>query len=135
MRGADTDHVNAAASLASASADISRNTASGFLKTPLFAPCSEHSTSAIQHLSFVAAAIIGGTSFSGGLGTAGGTLAGAFIVGFLNNIMNLLGIQSYLQQIIKGGIIAIAVAYDVMSKNRKTASQLGNIEDRGKEGA
>jgi inositol transport system permease protein len=81
------------------------------------------------------ASIIGGTSFSGGVGTAMGTLVGAFIMGFLNNIMNLLGIQSYLQQIIKGGIIAIAVAYDVMSKNRKTASQLGNIEDRRKEGA
>ena len=81
------------------------------------------------------ASIIGGTSFSGGVGTAMGTLVGAFIMGFLNNIMNLLGIQSYMQQIIKGGIIAIAVAYDVMSKNRKTASQLGNIEDREKSGA
>ena len=81
------------------------------------------------------ASIIGGTSFSGGVGTAMGTLVGAFIMGFLNNIMNLLGIQSYMQQIIKGGIIAIAVAYDVMSKNRKTASQLGNIEDREKAGA
>jgi inositol transport system permease protein len=79
------------------------------------------------------ASIIGGTSFSGGIGTAMGTLVGAFIMGFLNNIMNLLGIQSYLQQIIKGGIIVIAVAYDIMSKNKKTASQLGNIEERGKE--
>ena len=76
---------------------------------------------------------IGGTSFSGGVGTAMGTLVGAFIMGFLNNIMNLLGIQSYLQQIIKGGIIVAAVAYDIMSKNKKTASQLGNIEERGKE--
>ena len=81
------------------------------------------------------ASIIGGTSFSGGVGTAMGTLVGAFIMGFLNNIMNLLGIQSYLQQIIKGGIIVIAVAYDIMSKNKKTASQLGNIEERGKEAA
>jgi inositol transport system permease protein len=76
------------------------------------------------------ASIIGGTSFSGGVGTAMGTLVGAFIMGFLNNIMNLLGIQSYVQQIIKGGIIAAAVAYDVMSKNRRTAKQLGNIEER-----
>jgi inositol transport system permease protein len=79
------------------------------------------------------ASIIGGTSFSGGVGTAMGTLVGAFIMGFLNNIMNLLGIQSYLQQIIKGGIIVIAVAYDIMSKNKKTARQLGNIEEQGKE--
>jgi inositol transport system permease protein len=65
------------------------------------------------------AAIIGGTSFSGGIGTALGTLAGAFIMGFLGNIMNLLGIQSYLQQIIKGGIIVLAVAYDISSKHGK----------------
>ncbi|KVS39904.1 ABC transporter permease [Burkholderia ubonensis] len=65
------------------------------------------------------AAIIGGTSFSGGIGTAIGTLAGAFIMGFLGNIMNLLGVQSYLQQIIKGGIIVLAVAYDISSKHGK----------------
>lgn len=65
------------------------------------------------------AAIIGGTSFSGGIGTAIGTLAGAFIMGFLGNIMNLLGIQSYLQQIIKGGIIVLAVAYDISTKHGK----------------
>jgi ribose/xylose/arabinose/galactoside ABC-type transport system permease subunit len=43
--------------------------------------------------------------------------------------------ESYVQQIIKGGIIAIAVACDVMSKNRETASQLGGIGERSKEKA
>lgn len=71
------------------------------------------------------AAIIGGTSFSGGLGTAGGTLAGAFIVGFLNNIMNLTGVDSYLQQVIKGGIIALAVGYDMWAKVNRTRKTLG----------
>lgn len=71
------------------------------------------------------AAIIGGTSFSGGLGTAGGTLAGAFIVGFLNNIMNLTGVDSYLQQVIKGGIIALAVGYDMWAKTNRTRKTLG----------
>jgi inositol transport system permease protein len=65
------------------------------------------------------AAIIGGTSFSGGIGTAVGTLAGAFIMGFLGNIMNLLGVQSYVQQIVKGGIIVLAVAYDIASKGKR----------------
>ncbi len=60
--------------------------------------------------------IIGGTSFSGGIGTAGGTLIGAFIVGFLNNIMNLTSVNSYIQQIVKGAIIAVAVIYDIRSK-------------------
>ena len=71
------------------------------------------------------AAIIGGTSFSGGLGTAGGTLAGAFIVGFLNNIMNLTGVDSYLQQVIKGAIIALAVGYDMWAKVNRTRKTLG----------
>ncbi len=75
------------------------------------------------------AAIIGGTSFSGGIGTAGGTLAGAFIVGFLDNIMNLKGVDSYIQQIIRGAIIALAVIYDIQSKKRRTKRTLGRVED------
>jgi inositol transport system permease protein len=66
------------------------------------------------------AAIVGGTSFSGGVGTAGGTLIGSFIIGCLNNIMNLTGVDSYVQQITKGAIIALAVIYDIKSKNKKT---------------
>ena len=73
------------------------------------------------------AAIIGGTSFSGGIGTAIGTLAGAFIMGFLGNIMNLVGIGSYMQQIIKGAIIALAVAYDIMSKTKRSRRISGDI--------
>jgi inositol transport system permease protein len=75
------------------------------------------------------AAIIGGTSFSGGIGTAAGTLAGAFIVGFLDNIMNLTGVDSYVQQIVRGAIIALAVIYDIWAKvRRRTRSSLGDIE-------
>ena len=66
------------------------------------------------------AAVIGGTSFSGGIGTAMGTLAGAFIVGILNNIMNLLGVNSYIQQIVKGIIIALAVIMDIRAKNNRS---------------
>ena len=77
------------------------------------------------------AAIIGGTSFSGGLGTAGGTLAGAFIVGFLKNIMNLTGVDSYLQQVIKGGIIALAVGYDMWAKLNRNKKTLGAAKTAG----
>lgn len=66
------------------------------------------------------AAVIGGTSFTGGIGTAAGTLAGAFIVGFLDNIMVLVGVNSYLQQIVRGGIIALAVMYDIWAKTRRS---------------
>ncbi len=65
------------------------------------------------------AAIVGGTSFSGGVGTTMGTLAGAFIIGCLNNIMNLTGVDSYIQQIVKGIIIAVAVIWDIRSKSKK----------------
>lgn len=78
------------------------------------------------------AAIIGGTSFSGGVGTAAGTLAGAFIVGFLDNIMNLASVDSYMQQIVRGAIIALAVIYDIRSKNKRTKSAMGRIEDKEK---
>ena len=65
------------------------------------------------------AAVIGGTSFTGGIGTASGTLAGAFIVGFLDNIMVLVGVNSYLQQIVRSAIIALAVMYDIWAKTMR----------------
>ena len=71
--------------------------------------------------------IIGGTSFSGGIGTASGTVAGAFIVGFLNNIMNLANVNSYLQQIVRGAIIALAVIYDIRSKSNRERKRPGTI--------
>ena len=66
------------------------------------------------------AAIVGGTSFTGGIGTVSGTIAGAFIIGFLENIMNLTGVNAYIQEIIKGSIIVLAVAFDVVSKSKKS---------------
>lgn len=65
------------------------------------------------------ATIVGGTSFSGGAGTTIGTLIGAFIIGVLNNIMNLMSVNSYIQQIVKGIIIAVAVIWDIRSKSGK----------------
>lgn len=65
------------------------------------------------------ATIVGGTSFSGGIGTVSGTIAGSFIIGCINNIMNLQGVDSYVQQVVKGVIIIAAVLYDVVFKNKK----------------
>ncbi len=78
------------------------------------------------------AAVIGGTSFTGGIGTSLGTLAGSFIVGFLDNIMVLSGVNSYLQQIVRGAIIALAVIYDIFAKTKRTKAKLGNIEAKNK---
>jgi inositol transport system permease protein len=70
-------------------------------------------------LQAITAPIIGGTSFTGGIGTTAGTLAGALIVGLLGNTMNLIGIGSYIQQIVTGAIIAVAVAYDMRARASK----------------
>jgi ribose/xylose/arabinose/galactoside ABC-type transport system permease subunit len=67
-------------------------------------------------LDAITAAIIGGTSMTGGVGKIGGTLIGALIIGVLNNGLVLLGVSSYYQQIVKGVIIAIAVLLDMRSK-------------------
>ncbi len=60
----------------------------------------------------IAAVVLGGTSLAGGKGKMFGTLVGALIIGVLNNGMNLLGISSFYQQIVKGIVILIAVLLD-----------------------
>ena len=82
-------------------------------------------------LQAITAPIIGGTSFSGGVGTVLGTLAGALIVGILGNIMNLIGIGSYIQQIVMGAIIVVAVAYDVFSKRGKAKTTILKVDAKG----
>lgn len=76
------------------------------------------------------AAIVGGTSFTGGIGTVSGTIVGAFIIGFLENIMNLVGVNAYIQEIIKGSIIVLAVAFDVISKSKKTQKVIVAKDDK-----
>ncbi len=60
----------------------------------------------------IAAVVLGGTSLAGGKGRIFGTLIGALIIGTLNNGMNLLGISSFYQQIVKGIVIIVAVLLD-----------------------
>ena len=67
----------------------------------------------------ITAAVVGGTSFTGGIGSIGGTLIGALIVGVLNNIMNLTNVSSYTQQILRGIIIVVAVVIDIQTKRKK----------------
>ncbi len=69
-------------------------------------------------LDAIAAATIGGTSHSGGIGTIQGTLVGTLILGVLSNGLDLLGVSSDWQQVVKGGIIVCAVVFD-MRKNVK----------------
>jgi ribose/xylose/arabinose/galactoside ABC-type transport system permease subunit len=70
----------------------------------------------LYELNAIAAAVIGGASLFGGVGTAGGALIGALLIGVLNNALDLLGVQSFWQEISKGGIILLAVLFDVWTK-------------------
>lgn len=65
----------------------------------------------------IASVVLGGTSLSGGRGRLVGTLIGALIIGTLNNGLNLLGVSSFYQQVVKGVVIIIAVLLD--RKNKK----------------
>lgn len=60
----------------------------------------------------IAAVVLGGTSMSGGRGKIFGTLIGALILGFLNNGLNMLGVDAYYQMIVKGVVILLAVLVD-----------------------
>ncbi|MFY4775820.1 ribose ABC transporter permease RbsC [Metabacillus sp. RGM 3146] len=63
-------------------------------------------------LDAIAAVVLGGTSLSGGKGRIAGTLIGALIIGTLNNGLNLLGVSSFYQMVVKGIVIIIAVLLD-----------------------
>lgn len=70
-------------------------------------------------LDAIAAAVLGGTSLSGGVGTMVGTLIGALIIGVLNNGMNMLSVPYFYQLIVKGVVILVAVYLDVRAKRAK----------------
>jgi ribose transport system permease protein len=67
----------------------------------------------------IAAVVLGGASFTGGIGTIGGTLIGAIIIGVLNNGLNMLNVASFWQYVAKGVVILLAVMVDVLRKQNK----------------
>lgn len=72
-------------------------------------------------LTVIASVVIGGTSLSGGKGSVIRTLLGLFIIMFLTNAFDLLGIQPYMQKVIKGLIIISIVAFDSYNKKKINA--------------
>lgn len=66
----------------------------------------------MYELYVIAAVVVGGTSLSGGSGHILGTLIGAFVISVIQNGMNLLGLESYTQQVVLGGVILGAVLLD-----------------------
>ena len=67
-------------------------------------------------LNAIAAAVLGGTSLSGGRGTIAGTLVGAFVIGVLGDGLVMLGVSSFWQMVIKGLVIIAAVVLDQMQR-------------------
>jgi erythritol transport system permease protein len=63
-------------------------------------------------LNAIAAAVLGGTSMSGGRGTIGGTIIGAFVIGILSDGLVMMGVSSFWQMVIKGLVIIVAVVVD-----------------------
>jgi len=71
-------------------------------------------------LDAIAASVIGGTSLAGGLGSAGGTLIGALIIGVMKNGLDILNVSADFQQIARALIIVVAVTIDVRKNARKS---------------
>jgi ribose transport system permease protein len=70
-------------------------------------------------LDAIAAPVLGGTSLFGAVGSIGGTVIGAFIIGVLSNGLNLMGVPSYHQQVIKGLVFILAVSVDLLINRRR----------------
>lgn len=70
-------------------------------------------------LDAIAACFVGGASVTGGAGTIAGALVGCFVIGILNNGMSMMGISADWQQVVKGLVILIAVAFDLIPKRKK----------------
>lgn len=73
-----------------------------------------------MELDAIAAAVIGGASLSGGMGTVVGTFGGVFLLQIITNIFNLIGLESSYQQIAKGAIIVLALLLNKSVMNKKS---------------
>jgi len=82
-------------------------------------------------LDAIAACYIGGASAYGGIGTIGGTLIGALLMGVLNNGMSLANISQFMQSVVKGLVLLAAVAFDVISKKQTALPSFHNLFNRG----
>lgn len=72
----------------------------------------------MYELDAIAAAVIGGASLMGGVGNISGTMIGAFIIGVLRNGLNMAGTSSFIQQIVIGVVVILAVYIDQLRNRR-----------------
>jgi len=69
-------------------------------------------TATTYELNAIAAAVLGGTALAGGKGTIVGTIMGAFVIGFLGDGLVLVGVSTFWQLVVKGGVIVLAVVME-----------------------
>ena len=82
-------------------------------------------------LNAIAAVVLGGTSLSGGRGSIGGTIIGAFVIGVLGDGLVMVGVSSFWQQVIKGVVIVLAVIIDQMQARMQTRIALQKQQELG----
>ncbi|CAN7259492.1 ABC transporter permease [Rhizobium sp. LjRoot30] len=82
-------------------------------------------------LNAIAAAVLGGTSMSGGRGTIGGTIVGAFVIGILSDGLVMMGVSSFWQMVIKGLVIIIAVVVDQAQRKMQARVTLMQMAKQG----
>lgn len=82
-------------------------------------------------LASITAAVLGGASLAGGLGSVWGAIIGALVLAMLSNVLNLLGVVAYWQWIIQGFVLLLAVAiYSVEVRRWSAAGVLGSLSRR-----
>ncbi|WP_275785158.1 ABC transporter permease [Pararhizobium gei] len=82
-------------------------------------------------LNAIAAAVLGGTSMSGGRGTIGGTIVGAFVIGILSDGLVMMGVSSFWQMVIKGIVIIVAVVVDQAQRRLQQQVALIQLAKKG----
>ncbi|MBV8197676.1 MAG: ABC transporter permease [Candidatus Eremiobacteraeota bacterium] len=92
----------------------------GFLYMALFSSGSPQTGTGDELLESIAAVVVGGTSLTGGRGSIVGTFFGALLIGVLYNAMNLLNVDSYLQKVLLGAVILLAVVLDELRRRYLT---------------
>lgn len=94
----------------------------GIIGAPRLGSASPASGTGNLLLDSIAAAVIGGTSLFGGRGSVWNALAGAFVIGSVENGMDLLSAPSSTKYVVEGGILLLAVTIDTMTRRRRTRS-------------
>lgn len=88
---------------------------------------SHPATGESYELNAIAAAVLGGTSMSGGIGTIGGTIIGSFVIGVLSDGLVMMGVSEFWQNVFKGLVIILAVVFD--QANQKMNMRINVAED------